>query len=74
MNEKDYTSVRDPNVLGPIIGARVVDVTQHDQEDFQEDGSRVFLHFDNGYTVTFRIGEDGFDVEGGDSDEDGGDA
>lgn len=57
-------NVRDSDVLGQIIGRRVVDVTQHDEDEFQET-KRAFvaIHFDNGMTVEIPIGDEGFDVE-----------
>jgi len=64
-----YSNVRDPEVLGSLVGKRVVDITQHDPEEFAENGeSRIYLHFENGTTLSFPIGDEGFDltdVEGG---------
>lgn len=58
-----YANVRDKAMLGPIIGCRVVDVTQHDAEEWEENReSRIYLHFDNGYTVSFPIGDAGWDI------------
>lgn len=69
-----YSNVRDSNLLGPIVGARVLEVTQHDEDEFKENGeSRIYFHFDNGLTVSFPIGDDGFDINdpaAGDDDED----
>lgn len=63
-DEESYESVRNPEVLGGIIGATVVDVTQHDADEFKETGaSYVALHFSNGITVTFPVGDEGFDIE-----------
>ena len=58
-----YSTIRDPGLLGPFIGRRVVDITQQDADEFAEHGSYVCLHFDNGGTVTFPIGERGFEFE-----------
>lgn len=64
MADDHYANIRDVQLLGPIIGARVVDVTQHDQEEFTETRQSYFvLHFDNGYSLKVIIGEDGFEVE-----------
>lgn len=58
-----YANIRDHNLLGAIIGAKVVDVTQHDREEFQEEGACYFvLHFDNGVCVRVYVGDDGFDI------------
>lgn len=63
-DDEHYVNVRDANVLGPFVGQRVVDITQHDADEFAETGcSYVCFHFENGGTVTFPIGDDGFDVE-----------
>lgn len=59
MDDDRYASVRDPGILGRMIGATVVDITQHDQDEFEEDGeSFVAFHFSNGYTVTFPFDAD----------------
>lgn len=71
-----YSNVRDPDLLGPLLGARVIEITQHDPEEFDEGrGSRIYLHFENGITLSFPIGDDGFDInipDGDDNDDDPG--
>lgn len=53
-----YANIRE--LLGEFIGCTVVDITQHDQEEYQEDGScYVMLHFSNGGSVKFHITMDG---------------
>lgn len=60
----DVDNIRDPSLLGPLIGCTLVDVTQDDKEDLAPGSNRVYLHFSNGTTVAFSIGEDvGFDIE-----------
>lgn len=48
-DENDETehrsNIRDPHLLGPLVGETVVDVT--DEED------RILLHFSNGMTLKF---------------------
>lgn len=63
MDNGEYVNIRE--LLGQFIGRTVVDITQHDEEEFQDDGSSyVALHFDNGATLTFDITADGgFHVE-----------
>lgn len=58
-----YANIRE--ILGEFIGRTLVDITQHDQEEYQEDGScYVMLHFDNGGSVKFLVPEDGgFEAE-----------
>lgn len=64
MADEPKTNIRDANLLGPFLGCRLVDATQQDDEDFAENHeSRVFLHFDNGGTISFVISDDGFDIE-----------
>lgn len=54
----DYANIRD--LLGHYVGLRIVEITQHDEEEFKEDGvSYVMLHFDNGNTLRFDISDDG---------------
>lgn len=53
-----YANVRE--FMGGCIGQRVIDITQHDEDEFQEEGlSFVMLHFEDGTTVTFNVGDDG---------------
>lgn len=55
-----YANVRD--FLGFLIGTRVVDITQQDPDEWQEERrSYVVLHFDNGGTITIPITDQGFD-------------
>jgi hypothetical protein len=62
--DDEYATVRHENVLVPFIGQTLVDVTQQDAEEFAETGqSYVALHFSNGGTVTFPIGDACFHIE-----------
>lgn len=62
-DDPTYANIRDPELLGPLLHQRVVEITQHDKSDFHENGeSRIYLHFENGYTLSFPVGDDGFDV------------
>lgn len=62
-----YANIRE--MLGELIGQRVVDITQHDEEDWRARGeSFVCLHFEGGGTLTFPIGADGFKTNGLDED------
>jgi len=46
--------IRDPALLGPLLGARLVDVQSNAMDELEETGNdSVTLCFDNGYTVTF---------------------
>ena len=59
-----YVNVRDPDMLGPFIGQRVIEVTQHDKDEFEETKqSYIAIHFENGGTLTFPIGDAGFRVQ-----------
>lgn len=54
-----YANIRD--VIGHFIGKTVVDITQHDKEDWDMNGeSFVYLLFNDGSGLKFPIGEDGF--------------
>lgn len=58
-----YANIRNPDLLGPLIGQRIIDVTQHDREEWEENRKAyVTLHCESGLTVTFWIGGDGFDI------------
>lgn len=58
-------NIRDPKILGPFIGARVVDITQTDKDELHPGHPHdICLHFDNGGTITFHITYDlGFEIE-----------
>lgn len=57
--EEAYSSIRD--ILGYLIGRKLVEITQHDEDEFNEDGrSYVQLMFDDGNYVKFFVGDDGF--------------
>lgn len=62
-NSHSYVNVRDHGVLGPIVGQRVLEVTQQDPDEFAEkQETRIYFHFENGYTVSFPIDDAGFDI------------
>ena len=70
MSDDTYANVRD--FLGFLIGARVVDITQHDREEWEEERRSYFvLHFDTGATLECPVGDEGFDVFDPKDDEDG---
>ena len=47
-------NLRDPAIFGPILGARLIDVTSEGADEDDENGNdHVLLHFDNGYQVRF---------------------
>jgi len=60
-------------LLGPFVGARLVEVTQQDAADERDQASpqaQVFLHFDNGRTLHFWINEvEGFEILDADAPE-----
>lgn len=52
----DYATVRE--FLGACIGATILDITQHDEEDFIEDKrGEIHFHLDNGWTLTVTLHE-----------------
>ena len=59
MSEGTYSNIRD--ILGKFVGRVVIDITQHDEDEFAEDGrAYIMLMFDNGDFVKFFVGDDGF--------------
>ena len=71
-NEEVYSTIRD--ILGWSVGSKIIDITQHDEDEWAEDKrSYVMLLLDNGGTLKFFVGDDGFsycDPNGPDEDED----
>jgi len=58
-SEPDYANIR--NFLGHLVGKTLVDVTQHDEDEYLEtQESYVMLLFDCGDTVKFPISDAGF--------------
>jgi hypothetical protein len=63
MDDDAYAQIR--TLLKEFIGERLVEVTQHDAEDFVPGGqSDVYLHFGNGQTLHFLIDDKGFEILG----------
>lgn len=59
MGSGQFGNIRE--VLGVLIGRTVVDITQHDPEEFDEDGNvYIQFHFDNGDYVKIYVGSEGF--------------
>lgn len=49
-------TIRDDHLLGPCLGERIVDITQHDRDEYDADGEAyVCLHLGNGYTIRFPV-------------------
>ena len=56
----DYSNIRE--LLGPFIGQKLVDITQHDQEEWEAgQEAYVCLMFDSGHTIKFPITDEGFE-------------
>lgn len=55
MADETYDNIRHPEILGPCIGATLLDVTQEDREEWAQGKSYLSFHFSNGYTITFPI-------------------
>lgn len=55
-----YSNIRE--FLGHFIGQKLVDITQHDKEEW-DNGQEAYvcLMFDSGHTMTFPITDLGFD-------------
>jgi len=57
--EASYSNIR--KLLGKYIGKRVVDITQHDEDEWAEDQQAyVMLMFEDGGYIQFFIGDEGF--------------
>lgn len=57
MSDEPYANIRKACLLGPILGQRVIEVTQHDEEEFRASGGNVYLHFENGYTLRVALSD-----------------
>lgn len=58
---EDYSTIR--NIIGFLIGKIVVDITQHDEDEYDsetENGSYVQIMFSGSSWIKFPIGEESF--------------
>lgn len=56
MEPESYSNARD--ILASIIGQKIVDISQHDQEEWDRDAnSYVILMFEDGQTLKIFVGE-----------------
>jgi len=61
MPEDHCANIRE--TLGRYIGERIVDITQHDADEWAETHvSYVALHLSNGCTLKFPVGAAGFEI------------
>ena len=68
-DEEHYSNIRDIDQLGRFIGLRLVDITQHDKDEWDETHEAyVYLHFEDGRSLRFVIDDHGFEVEALDDD------
>jgi len=62
-NEQQYATIR--QIIGSVIGRRIVDVTQQDQDEWDETRQAyVMLHLDDGSSLKFPVGDEGFEHDG----------
>lgn len=62
MSDKNYSTIRE--LIGDFKGKRVTEITQQDSAEWDYDHeSYVALHFEDGRTLKFPIGDAGFDVQ-----------
>lgn len=67
--EKYDVTIRD--YIGDFIGHQILEITQHDPEEWEETGEMfVNLHFDDGRTLQFIVGEEGFHILTPDGEDD----
>lgn len=55
-------NVRDPSLLGPFLGERLIEITQTDKDELTGDprDNLIHFHFGNGGVISFPIGAHGF--------------
>lgn len=58
--EEPYSNIR--QLIGHMIGLTIIDITQHDADEFAEDGrSYVQILLSDGEYLKFYVGDDGFE-------------
>ena len=58
--DEDYANIR--QLLGDFVGKKLVDITQHDQEEWEEyHESYIQLMFEDGTFIRFPVTDEGFD-------------
>lgn len=58
MATESYSNIRE--ILGWAVGKRIEEITQHDEDEFKEEGSYVMLMLEGGDYLKFPVGEAGF--------------
>lgn len=60
MNHRVWTNIR--GVLGHMVGQKIIDITQHDSEEYEQDGKTYIMFMLEGgdYFKVF-LSEEGFD-------------
>ncbi len=58
IEDEQYANIRE--ILGYMIGKKIIDITQHDQEEFEEEGSFVMIMLEDGSFLKFPVGDEGF--------------
>jgi hypothetical protein len=59
----EYATIR--QIIGSVIGRRIVDVTQQDKDEWEQTRQAyVMLHLDDGTSLKFPIGDEGFELDG----------
>lgn len=60
---QEYVNIRE--YLGGLIGQRLVDISQHDEEEWERDKtSYICLIFEDGSSVKFHVEEHAMDLDG----------
>jgi hypothetical protein len=60
-DDESYANIRQEGFLGKYIGKRLVDITQHDEDEYQQtQKAYVLLMFEEGMWIKFPVGDDGF--------------
>lgn len=66
--EEIYSNIR--QILGWAIGQKIIDITQHDQDEWEETKqSYIMIMLENGKWMKFLIGDEGFIHSGGDDED-----
>lgn len=58
-----YATIRE--IIGSAVGRRIVDITQQDEDEWAATKQAyVMLHLDDGSSLKFPVGDEGFEHDG----------
>lgn len=61
-DDEPYVTIRSSSLLGDLIGQKVVDITQQDEDEYTDRGAFIEFFFENGTSIRFPVHDCGFNI------------